>query len=82
MGLGLLWLFAAFGCASRTSVNVEVRPDGTCIANYTSDKEQMGLEAAICGGNVKVDKSGTLESVVAAQSAIIQKLLATSPTPR
>jgi len=58
------------GCASmytaKTKVHVEIRPDGTCIGDYSSDKEQQGLEAAICGGNIKVDKSGTLESIVAA----------------
>jgi hypothetical protein len=67
-----------FGCAV-TVVRVEMKPDGTCIGNYWSSKEQIGFEAVVCGGSVKVDKAGTLESVVASQSAIIQKLLKSVP---
>ena len=74
-GVALFCLYLLSGCASKTTVHVEVRADGTCVGDYTSDKEQMGLEAAICGGKVKVEKSGTLESVVAAQSQIIQMLM-------
>ncbi|MNC95809.1 hypothetical protein D3C83_130130 [compost metagenome] len=61
---------------AKTIVTVEVRPDGTCIAAYTSDKEQIGLDASVCGGFVKVDKAGTQEAVIAAvlsmQSQLVQ----------
>ena len=68
---GLALMLAATGCGARyfsaqTQVDVMVSPDGTCHASYSSEKEQQGLEASVCGGSVKVDKSGTLESVVAA----------------
>ena len=61
------------GCAqmfsSKTQVAVLHNPDGTCQASYSSDKEQQGLEAEVCGGKIKVDKSGTMEAVVAASAA-------------
>ena len=66
----LMLLALEMGCAqmftAKTAVTVSVSPDGTCTATYSSDKEQSGLEAEVCGGKVKVDRSGTLESVVAA----------------
>ena len=69
-----------FGCGARdfsagTTVTVSVDKDGNCQASYTSNKEQQGLEAMICGGGVKVDRSGTLESVVAASVSANLKLL-------
>jgi len=78
LGLGLL-LAAAPGCganyfSAKTAVTISVATDGTCTATYTSDKEQMGLEAEVCGGRVKVDKSGTLESVVAASLGATLKM--------
>jgi hypothetical protein len=58
------------GCAqmftAKTNVQITVSPDGTCTAQYTSDKEQVGLEASVCGGSVKVDKAGTQDAVIAA----------------
>ena len=70
VGLALV-LASAPGCGARdfsagTTVTVSVDKDGNCQASYSSNKEQQGLEAMICGGGVKVDRSGTLESVVAA----------------
>ena len=78
--LGLVLMLAATGCganyfSAKTQVDVMVSPDGTCQATYTSDKEQVGLEAMVCGGTVKVDKSGTLESVVAATAASQAELI-------
>ena len=73
---------------AKTTVSVSVSPDGTCNATYSSDKEQLGLEAEVCGGRVKVDKSGTLESVVAATLAAqtlllnrLEALLKVAPVP-
>ena len=75
----LVLALALTGCAqgftAKTSVSVSVSPDGSCQATYTSDKEQVGLEAEVCGGKVKVDKSGTLESVVAATAASQAELI-------
>lgn len=66
------------GCAqaftAKTNVSLTVSKDGTCTATYSSDKEQTGLEASVCGGKVSVDKSGTLESVVAA-TAVSQAMM-------
>jgi hypothetical protein len=67
------------GCAqmftSKTNVTVEVLPDKTCRASYSSDKEQVGLTASVCGGFVSVEKSGTLESVVASSLALQLKVV-------
>jgi hypothetical protein len=75
----IVLMLALTGCAqmftSKTNVTVEVLPDKTCRATYSSDKEQLGLEASICGGTVKVDKSGTLESVVASSLALQMKVV-------
>ena len=81
-------LFAAFlavllsitGCAqmftAKTTVHYERHPDGTIVADYSSDKEQQGLEAHLgTSPSIKVDKSGTLESVVAATLATQLELL-------
>ena len=66
----LAMLLSATGCAqmftAKTAVSVTQSPDGTCTATYSSDKEQIGLEAEVCGGKVKVDKAGTQEAVIAA----------------
>lgn len=69
---GCLVLFLSLtGCArwmtSRTEVhfNVVTKDGTTCSGEYVSDKEQQGLEAQLCGGTMKVDRSGTLEQVVA-----------------
>ena len=78
--LVLIVALSGYGCASmftaKTTVRVEVRPDGTCIGDYTSDKEQVGFEAAVCGGSVKVDKASTQDAVIAAvlsmQSQVLQ----------
>jgi len=67
------------GCAqmftAKTSVQIQVSPDGTCTAAYSSDKEQVGLEASVCGGSVKVDKSGTHDAVIAAVLSMQGQLL-------
>ena len=78
--LAVVAIFAMVGCGAqnytaKTSVHVMKSPDGTCQADYSSDKEQQGLEAEVCGGKVRVDKSGTLESVVAAQAASTAALI-------
>lgn len=67
------------GCAqmftSKTNVSVEVvEKDKTCRASYTSDKEQEGLEATVCGGKIKAAKSGTLESVIEGVTALQREL--------
>lgn len=91
LGVALLVILLPAGCAqmftSKTQVNVETFPDGRCVATYSSDKQQQGLEASVCGGIVKVDQAGTLESVVAAtiqtQGMILQlmqQLMAGSKT--
>lgn len=72
--LALLLLIPALGgCsrmfASRTEASYIVRPDGSREVRYSSDKEQVGLEALVdaAGGvHVKVDKAGTQEQVIAA----------------
>ena len=60
------------GCAQMFTAKTKasyIRPDGTRI-EYESDKEQIGLDAdfdPVTGKfHIKVDKAGTLESVVAA----------------
>lgn len=73
-------IFALVGCGAqnytaKTSVHVRTSSDGTCEAEYASDKEQQGLKAEVCGGKIEVDKSGTLESVVAAQAASTAALI-------
>lgn len=78
--LAVVAIFAMVGCGAqnytaKTNVHVLVSPDGTCEAEYSSDKEQQGLETEVCGGKVKVDKSGTLESVVVAQAASTAALI-------
>jgi len=78
VGLALV-LASAPDCGARdfsagTTVTVSVDKDGNCQASYSSNKEQQGLEAMICGGGVKVDRSGTLESVVAASVSANLKL--------
>jgi len=64
----LMLLALEMGCAqmftAKTTVTVNTSPDGTCAATYSSDKEQIGLEASVCGGTVKVDKAGTPEAVI------------------
>ena len=78
--LVIVVMFSGYGCAqmftAKTTVRLEVRPDGTCIGDYTSDKEQLGFEASVCGGSVKVDKASTQDAVIAAvlsmQSQVLQ----------
>lgn len=82
LGVACLVILLLTGCAqmftAKTTVSVETGPDGRCIASYTSDKQQEGLEASICGGAIKTAQSGTLESVVAAslqtQALLLQML--------
>ncbi len=71
--VGLIALSMLAGCAqmftAKTKAHYVVRPDGTKEVSYESDKEQVGLDATVNSDGslkVKVDKSGTLESVVAA----------------
>lgn len=68
------------GCAqmftSKTTVSVEVTEgEKSCKASYTSDKEQEGLAAEVCGGKIKAAKSGTLESVVEGVTALQRELV-------
>jgi len=70
LALALAALMFVYGCANmfsaKTTVHVEKTADGACKADYSSSKEQEGLEASMCGGDIKTAKSGTLESAVAA----------------
>lgn len=77
----LLAIALSTGCAqmfTAKTVATYESPDGKKIA-YESNKEQIGLEASWEEGNtrvhIKVDKSGTQESVVAATLLIQQKWL-------
>ncbi len=78
---GALLLFLAFngyGCypmfAAKTTVHVQVLPDGTCMADFTSDKEENDLVASVCGGNVSVKKAGSQPEVIAAVLNLYQSL--------
>jgi hypothetical protein len=78
----IFMLIYANGCAqmftSKTTVHFETRNSNgdTCIGDYTSDKEQIGLEAIICGGaTIKVDKASTQEAVVAAVLSMQSQML-------
>jgi hypothetical protein len=76
--LGFVAVFLVFGCAqmfsANTKVHVETTADGACTADYSSSKEQEGLEASVCGGRIQTAKSGTLESAVAAAMQLQLKL--------
>ena len=65
--------------ACKTEANFRYLPDGTREVNYKSCKEQIGLDAEFddkgSPKHVKVDKSGTQESVIAATTAVYLKLL-------
>jgi len=85
-------LMVLTGCArmftAQTTVHVEKTADGACTADYSSSKEQEGLEASMCGGDIKTVKSGTLESAVAAalqmqltMARLLEQLLAKTPVP-
>lgn len=69
-------LLSIAGCAqmftAKTKVAVET-PD--CKAWYESDKDQQGLEGEVCGGKIRVDKSGTPEAVIAAVLQVQLNLL-------
>lgn len=58
------------GCTSmftaKTTVHYERRPDGTIIADYTSDKDQVGLSAIIGDASIKVDRSDTNAAAIGA----------------
>jgi len=79
LGMAVWTILVLSSCAqmftAKTDVAVETLPDGTCRATYSSNKEQQGLTADICGGKVAVDKAGTLEQVVAATAATQAELL-------
>lgn len=74
--LVLIPFLFALGCAqmfsSKTMVTVE---NAGCKASYESDKEQLGLESEICGGKLKVGRSGTQEQVIAATLAAQMQML-------
>lgn len=64
-----------FGCSmlsANTTVDLKVEPDGTCTGHYSSNKEQVGMEAAICGGTVKVDKATTQEAILLKMLEMLQ----------
>ncbi len=70
--------FNSYGCypmfAAKTTVHVQVLPDGTCTADFTSDKEENDLVASVCGGNVSVKKAGSQPEVIAAVLNLYQNL--------
>lgn len=80
------------GCAqmftAKTTASYRLHPDGTKEIIYSSDKEQVGLDVDFeedAKGNIKkirirVDKSGTQESVIAASMAIQQQALKLAET--
>lgn len=74
----LALLLSASGCypmfAAKTTVHVQVMPDGTCTADYTSDKEENDLAASVCGGTVSVKKAGSQPEVIAAVLTLYQNL--------
>lgn len=85
-------LLFATGCgvghySASTTATYQISPDGTKLVSYTSNKEQQGLDVELKeeDGKIKlvrihVDKSGTMESIVAAiaaQQAQIGKLFET-----
>ena len=59
---------------ASTTASVMKSPDGTCSATYTSNKDQVGLDAAVCGGTIKVDKSSTSEAAIAAAAQAMAKM--------
>ena len=76
---GILAALMMQGCyalnSANTSVSVKVSPDGTCQAEYSSNKEQVGLRAQVCGGEVEVDKSGSSEVIAAGSLANQRELI-------
>lgn len=89
----LEFLLILGGCAplftAQTTVHFELRPDGTCVGDYTSNKDQVGLSATLCGGSqIHVDKATTSEAVTAAVlqlhlriSDLLEKLNSRQPPP-
>lgn len=80
--IGLVLLLSLAGCyglnSAATTLSVTRSPDGTCKADYSSNKELLGLEAEVCGGRVKVDKSGSSEAIAAgsiANQALLLEIL-------
>ena len=82
--LGILFLS---GCVSmftaRTTATYKLSPDGTLEADYSSNKDQQGLDVDIESDNGKLkivrihaDKSGTNESAIAAALAANLRLIA------
>lgn len=58
--------------AARTQLEVQT---ANCTAKYSSNKEQVGLAAKVCGGEVSVDKSGSSEAVLATLLQVQLKML-------
>lgn len=102
LALGLAVLLSVAGCAqmftSSTEANYQLLPDGTKIITYKSDKELQGVDVDIQENKdgksvkIKVEKSNTLESVVAATlqmnlqllkqlEALTQKAATVAPVP-
>ena len=80
--VALAVLLSIGGCAqmftAKTTVHYEERrPDGTVIiADYSSDKDQVGLDAKLGKEpSIKVDKASTAEAVIAAVLQTQTKLL-------
>jgi hypothetical protein len=71
--------FNGYGCAqmftAKTKARYEIRPDGTKIVEYESDKEQVGLDAKFGDVRVKVDKASTQEEVIAAVLGMQSQIL-------
>lgn len=75
MSAGLI--FSGCYALNSASTTVKVLKTGdSCQAEYSSNKEQVGLEASVCGGSVKVDKSGSNDAVIAATLAMQQQMFA------
>ena len=80
IALAMVAILSLNGCAqmftAKTKARYEIRPDGTKIVEYESDKEQVGLDARFGDVRVKVDKSSTQDEVIAAvlsmQSQVLQ----------
>lgn len=78
--IGIVFLTLT-GCAQMFTAKTKasyIKPDGTTIM-YESDKEQIGLEARVdpkTGAiEIKVDKAGTQEAVIAAVLQVQVKML-------
>ena len=79
IGLLIIGAMLFAGCAqfftAKTKARYEIRPDGTKIVEYESDKEQIGLDAKFGDVRVKVAQSSTQEEVIAAVLSMQTQIL-------